>query len=457
MVVTLGVVRSQSITPDVTINRGSVHRFKASIDDPSYTYQWLIKTLEGAPMSYTVKSQSATSELILFNQEGTYELSVVPAQGENSCPGEVTKMVIKVGIVLEAKITGKDFIGSCKSTLQLDGSRSTGERLSYEWGPKIHFDNPYIAKPTFRKRSATESTKVWLKITDKYGASEQVEKIINFDPAPRAIVKGPNKIKFDSWVLLDAIASEGSHLAYYWSNTDPNAQDYGYVDNSDPSKLIVRKAGTYRLKVMDRNGCVDVLDYVVEQDGTAPITKEDIGITKERLFIDFKVLTNDYDLDNDMDTLSLKVLTPPLHGTATLVSKGLIKYIPEDNYIGEDLFEYEICDLQGNCSTEYVRIMIRAGELQVVRGFSPNGDGINDRFVVKAVQFCEQSEIHIYNRWGDLVYKSNRYGLDGETSWWDGIATEGMSKGNVVPSGTYYYILKTDNYSTKKGYIYISK
>ncbi|MDC1106140.1 gliding motility-associated C-terminal domain-containing protein [Prolixibacteraceae bacterium] len=463
-VAAVGFVCAQTIDPDVTISRGSVHRFKATINDPLFSYEWKIKTLEGQKMNYKFKSTEAQSELIYFDKEGTFELSVTPTQTENGCPGESTVMIIKVGVILESRIVatpqdnkGNGFIGFCSESLSLDGSKSTGERLTYEWGPKEHFDNPYIASPTFQKNGANTNTTVWLEVTDKFGGMHRTEKNIIFDPEPKAVVRGESELSFDSWVRLDASKSLGTNIVYYWSNKNPDAQDYGHVDNTDPSKLLVRKAGIYILRVMDRNGCTSSTEFEVTYNGTPPVTQEDVGITKERVDFDFKVLLNDYDLENDMDTLSLKIFTEPLHGTAKLVSKGLIRYTPDETYLGEDQFEYEICDSKGLCSTEFVKILVRAGELRVVRGFSPNGDGINDRFEIKAIKMCEQSEIHIYNRWGDLVYKSNRYGLDGETSWWDGIATEGMNKGNAVSSGTYYYILKTDNYPTKKGYIYLSK
>ncbi|QZT36232.1 gliding motility-associated C-terminal domain-containing protein [Halosquirtibacter xylanolyticus] len=463
-VATAGFVCAQTIDPDVTISRGAVHRFKATINDPMFTYEWKLKTLEGQKMNYTFKSTAVQSELIYFDKEGTYELSVTPTQKGNGCPGEPTIMVIKVGIVLESRFIaahqdrhGNGFLGSCDETISLDGTKSTGERLTYEWGPKDHFDNPYIASATFNKNGVTSNTTVWLEVTDKFGSTHRTEKEIIFDPTPRAIVQGVSEISFDSWVTLDGSNSIGKSNVYYWSNKDPDAQDYGHVDNTDPSKMIVRKAGTYILKVMDRNGCTNSTEFAVNYNGTAPITQEDVGITKERVHVDIRVLRNDYDLENDMDTLSLKVFTNPLHGTAELVSKGLIKYTPDETYLGEDQFEYEICDSQGHCSTEFVKILVRAGVLKVIRGFSPNGDGINDRFEIKAIKMCKESEIHIYNRWGDLVYKNIRYGLDGETSWWDGIATEGMNNGNAVTSGTYYYILKTDSYPTKKGYIYLSK
>ncbi|QZE13753.1 gliding motility-associated C-terminal domain-containing protein [Halosquirtibacter laminarini] len=463
-IVTLGVGRAQTPTPDVTVLRGSVHRFKAAVAELSYTYKWSIRTLEGKDMNYKITSDNETTELIYFYNDGTYEISVTPTERNNGCLGETTTIVVEVGMVTQAKIIASKqdgfrnaFMGSCEETIELDGSKSSGEHLRYEWGPKKYFSNPYQSKVSFIKGNTTGTVKVWLEVVDKDGSRDREEKDVVIDPEPEVRVEGASKVLPDSWIVLDGSSSVGNNLLYFWSNKDPEADAKGKVDATDPSKLIVYNAGTYVLRVVDRNGCKSEVEYDVISNGTAPITKEDIGTTREMEYVDFQVLNNDYDLENDMDTTSLKIYNKPLHGKAEYISKNLIRYTPDEYYIGEDQFEYEICDLLGNCSTEFVKILTKAGHLTVVRGFSPNNDGINDRFRVKAITACEKSEIHIYNRFGDLVYQNNRYGLDGETSWWDGIATEGQNKGSEVNPGTYYYILKTDKYPVKKGYVYISR
>lgn len=66
--------------------------------------------------------------------------------------------------------------------------------------------------------------------------------------------------------------------------------------------------------------------------------------------------------------------------------------------------------------------------------FSPNGDGLNDLFRPTLVNY-EQFEMEIYNRWGELLFKST----DASIGW------DGTYKGEVVPNGvyTYYMIYRT--------------
>jgi gliding motility-associated-like protein len=71
----------------------------------------------------------------------------------------------------------------------------------------------------------------------------------------------------------------------------------------------------------------------------------------------------------------------------------------------------------------------------VVNTFTPNGDGINDKWEIKYIESYPGSTIDIYNRQGEKVYSSVGY-----ASPWDG-----KYKGDALPTGTYYYIINPKN------------
>lgn len=68
-----------------------------------------------------------------------------------------------------------------------------------------------------------------------------------------------------------------------------------------------------------------------------------------------------------------------------------------------------------------------APELFIAKAFSPNGDGLNDRFSLKGEQ-PDEFEIRIFNRWGQQVF----YSRDFSESW------EGRYRDEAV-SGTFQY------------------
>lgn len=75
----------------------------------------------------------------------------------------------------------------------------------------------------------------------------------------------------------------------------------------------------------------------------------------------------------------------------------------------------------------------------VPNSFTPNGDGMNDYFKVEGNEIIE-FEVYIYNRWGELVFKS----YDFEESW-DGKDI----RGNILQSGKYLYSIKVQDYNRR--------
>jgi len=93
-------------------------------------------------------------------------------------------------------------------------------------------------------------------------------------------------------------------------------------------------------------------------------------------------------------------------------------------------------------------------EIVLPEGFSPNGDGINETFVIQGIENYPENRIRIFNRWGNKIYEASPYHND-----WDGRNHEGGHIGSAeLPVGTYYYLLWLHGSgSPKKGYIYLNR
>ena len=93
--------------------------------------------------------------------------------------------------------------------------------------------------------------------------------------------------------------------------------------------------------------------------------------------------------------------------------------------------------------------------LTVYNEFSPNGDGVNDFFKIDCIASFPNNKLEVYNRWGNIVYEKRGYNND-----WDGI-TNGrvaVQKGDLLPVGTYYYILDLgDGSEPKTDWLYINR
>ncbi len=84
-------------------------------------------------------------------------------------------------------------------------------------------------------------------------------------------------------------------------------------------------------------------------------------------------------------------------------------------------------------------------EIFVPGGFSPNQDGMNDYFVIRRPS-TTLIQLEIFNRWGNVIYRSADYKND-----WNGRTNQpGNVLGPEIPDGTYYYIVTgTDRISGK--------
>jgi gliding motility-associated-like protein len=94
----------------------------------------------------------------------------------------------------------------------------------------------------------------------------------------------------------------------------------------------------------------------------------------------------------------------------------------------------------GGCTTEdciEVRIQV-VKKVFIPNVFSPNNDGVNDRFIIYADQsVVGLTYLRVYSRWGELMYEAEDLTPNDESKGWDG-----TYKGKVVNPGV--YVFKTE-------------
>ena len=95
--------------------------------------------------------------------------------------------------------------------------------------------------------------------------------------------------------------------------------------------------------------------------------------------------------------------------------------------------------------------------LFVPTGFSPDGDGVNDGFIIKGIENYPQNSLSIFNRWGNKVYEQAPY----DNSWSGNTknASGFVLSNGTLPNGTYFYVLDFGVQSVKPvtGYIVIKR
>ena len=84
-------------------------------------------------------------------------------------------------------------------------------------------------------------------------------------------------------------------------------------------------------------------------------------------------------------------------------------------------------------------------EFFIPQGFSPDGDGVNDYFVIKGLA-GKVVHLTVFNRWGNEVYIKDNY----DNSWSGRANTKGLFiDDNKLPEGTYFYVLRFNSSDEK--------
>lgn len=102
---------------------------------------------------------------------------------------------------------------------------------------------------------------------------------------------------------------------------------------------------------------------------------------------------------------------------------------PVDNIAN---YQYYVADEVNGCQGPSASVLVKVekccdGDIFIPTAFTPNNDGLNDRFRPLPDFSYTLKSIEIFNRWGQVVYSSSDGGWDGRFS------------GTDAPVGTYFY------------------
>jgi gliding motility-associated-like protein len=196
------------------------------------------------------------------------------------------------------------------------------------------------------------------------------------------------------------------------------------------------------LRVCDNLGGCDTFVFIITALDTLanllpPVASDDASLTDVNTPVTFSVLLND--LMPGAQVGDIMVLPVTSTGGATLGSvlvdtaTNMVIYTPPTDLCDTtDSFTYIVCNVAG-CDTAIATVMILCDDnpaLGFYQGFSPNGDNINDMFVIKNADKFPGNELSIFNRWGNRVFYDRNYRNNWDGTWQD----------KPLPDGVYFYI-----------------
>ena len=106
---------------------------------------------------------------------------------------------------------------------------------------------------------------------------------------------------------------------------------------------------TIRIRSTDQGGLFveKVFAIRVLNTNDAPVAVGDSYWVSVDTFQRLDILVNDSDVDSAIDPTSIEIFSPPLHGTATPMPDGTVRYTPKAGYRGAESFTYRVRDSLG--------------------------------------------------------------------------------------------------------------
>jgi gliding motility-associated-like protein len=232
------------------------------------------------------------------------------------------------------------------------------------------------------------------------------------------------------------------------------------AENELPGRTLLIDGTTYYAS-QTINGCESAIRLAVKatvqscNTNHVPVVDDFSKTSKQNQTVSFSA--SDFaskfaDADNEI-LLKILIVSLPANGKLLLAGQPVsidqeilitdlnkLEFVPDNNYTGETSFRWNGSDGKNYAvSDAYVYITITPSEIFIPEGFSPNGDGVNDFFVIGGADKYTIT-LRVFNRWGNKVFESERYKND-----WNGNANIGLMLTKELPGGTYYYTVNLNN------------
>jgi len=206
--------------------------------------------------------------------------------------------------------------------------------------------------------------------------------------------------------------------SYEWDFGDGSPHATG---NGIPSHTYTQ-AGSFDVILITDNSTDTAFNFI-NIDPTPQVYFDTTTI----IYASFTVMCRDTSVYENLDYFvwDFGDLTPPDTNESAIFTH---KYESEATY----RIWHHVIDLSG-CKDSLSKDITISHKFEIQNAFSPNGDDINDNFIVLANGMDIFPETIIYNRWGGIVFKIENV----SQIRWDGRTFDG----SLVSPGAYFYII----------------
>lgn len=381
------------------------------------SYTW------SGPNGFTAVGQNLTLNNTTLNMSGNYVVTVT----KNNCSTTASRS-ISINPNPVAAFTMPSFVcmpgGSVKFT---NSSTISSGTMTYFWN--LGDGSTSTATSPSKVYASSGSYNIKLVATSNKGCTDSVTKTFNqFFNKPTAAFS----------VNRDTLC-QGIENIFTDNSTAPNSsitnRRWNFGDNNSWTNTTATtrnktyaNAGTFvaKLIVTNTQGCVSdtakktVVVYVQPKVDAGPSF-----LVPEGTLVTFKPSVN--------DSTNVNFLwSPPTGLNRVDTLRPSLTATDDRQYILTATGKVGGCQAKDTLTVKVLK------KIKVPNAFSPNGDGVNDRWEIENLEAYVFATVRVFNRYGQIVYESRGYGV----SW------DGTYKGKPIPVGVYYYIIdfKNPNY-----------
>ncbi|MDR2010127.1 MAG: gliding motility-associated C-terminal domain-containing protein [Bacteroidales bacterium] len=356
-----------------------------------------ISRLSGGTEPYNFEINGSLRQLPDTFPVGNYHIKLYDSRG---CEFIINTAVLQPNeITVNSSVTNIKCYGNNSGTISLDVNGGT-EPYSIRWNiPEIGAN---ITNLPAGEYSVVITDRNGCSLTDQYLITQPDSLGINYQ------LKDVSCYNYNDGAIK--ITSNGGTTPYNYSVLKKSNE----LPQTNYNTL---KAGEYILKVIDDNGCI---------------------ITEEVYIGEPEELTAYYEVTNPscIKSNNGEIIVNTEGGIEPyMYTFNNIPYndIPHIEGLREGVYTIEVIDANF-CSVKLSNIKLTDGYeecIQIPNAFSPNGDGINDVWLIDGIQYFPEASILIFNRWGQEIFSAQ-----GKDDPWSG-----KYNNSLVPAGTYMYII----------------
>lgn len=370
--------------------------------DNTYTYVW--------DPSELLDDASAANPTATLNETTDFSVTISDAAGE--C--EIIRTVnVFVPPLIEYQIPSDTSI--CEEEFLLFAN--SDQALSYVWSEQADFGNPISNEPEVLVQPEDGST-YYFRLTDEYGCTLEDEVMIEGN-AIDVIVQDGTTICIGDTTRISVLNFSDDVLTYDWSPQE------GIVEGEDTGTPLVSPSAStnYNVLITNEFGCL--LDTAIQVNIFNFVPPLDIAAEPDTLFGPGQSqLSSTIDLSynymwspsNPLDAANISDPIATLEETTTFT----LMIEDQNGCVNDRTVTIVVLDLE--CRDPFIF---------VPKGFTPDGDGLNDDLFVRG-NGIDELYFAVFNRWGEKVFETE----DKDIGW------DGTFRGKELSADVFGYLLE---------------